>query len=114
MSYPSFSHPAPITIIRRVVTGTDDFGNDVYGQTSEDVTGSVAPSTSRENLNQADQLASGVVVMVPFGTDVTYIDAFIVNGVQYEVSGQPDTWTSPFSGNSAPVRIEGTLVVGAS
>jgi hypothetical protein len=104
-----------VTIVHRVVTGTDDFGNDVYGTTKEDVGQcSVYPVTSRENLNFADQLSSGIVVFVPYGTDVSYIDAIIVNGVQYEVTGQPDVWVSPFSGHTAPVRIDATVVKGAA
>jgi hypothetical protein len=111
---PNFLNPVTVTIVRRTVTGQDGFGNDIYGQTTEDVLGSVQPGTSRERLDFTDQLVSGVVVFVPYGTDVEYIDAIIVNGVQYEVNASPDVWRSPFSGSTAPVRIEGTLVVGAS
>ena len=112
--YPNFLNPVTVTLVHRVVTGQDDFGNDVYGSTTEDVFGSVQPATSRENLNFADQLTSRVVVFVPHGTDITYVDGIIVDGVQYEVTGHPDNWVSPFSGHTAPVRIEGTLVEGAA
>lgn len=111
---PNFQHPVTITIVQKIVSGQDEFNNDVYEETTFDVVGSIQPSTSRENLNFADQSTSGVVAFVPYGTDVQYIDAFIVGGVRYEVNGQPDIWTSPFSGTSAPVRMDGTLVVGAS
>jgi hypothetical protein len=53
-------------------------------------------------------------VFVPYGTDVSFIDAVIVAGVQYEVNGQPDIWKSPFSGNTSPIRIDATEVEGAA
>jgi hypothetical protein len=110
-----FKNGMNVTIVNRVVTGVDDFGNDVYGSTST-VVGpcSVQPASSRESLSFADQLTSGIVVFAPYGTDVGYIDAVIVDGVQYEVTGQPDVWSSPFTGGTAPVRIDATLVKGAS
>jgi SPP1 family predicted phage head-tail adaptor len=110
-----FQDGVTVTIVRRTVSGTDSFGNDTYTSVNEDVQYcSIQPAASRENLDFSDQLTSDVVVFVPYGTDVEYIDAIIVDGVQYEVRAQPDVWRSPFSGSTAPVRIEGILVVGAA
>jgi hypothetical protein len=104
-----------VTIVRRVVTGTDDFNNDVYSTTTEDVGPCpVQPASSRENLDFADQLTSNIIVFVPYGTNVSFIDAIIVNGMQYEVAGTPNIWKSPFSGNTSPIRIDGTLSEGAA
>jgi hypothetical protein len=101
--------------VRRVVTGTDDFNNDVYGESTQDVSNcSVQPSSSRENLNLSDQLSSRITVFVPYGTDVSYIDAIIVGDNKYEVTGSPDVWVSPFSGRTSPIRIEGSLIEGAA
>jgi hypothetical protein len=104
-----------VTVVNRVPSGTtDEFGNDVYTEVSNDISGcSVQPASSRENLNFGDQLTSGIVVFLPFGTDVNYIDAIIWNGDKYEVTGVPDTWTSPFTGHTAPVRVDGMLIKGA-
>jgi hypothetical protein len=114
--YPNFvGGGLTVTIVRRMVTGQDEFNNDVYATTSEDVSGcSIQPASSRENLGFADQLTSGVVIFVPYGTDVSYIDAVIYNGVQYEVTGSPNIWLSPFSGNTAPIRLDGTMIEGAA
>jgi hypothetical protein len=115
--YPNFVNGGlTVTIVHRVLSGAkDEFENDVYTTKTENVSGcAIQPASSRESLALADQLSSNVVIFVPFGTDVTYIDAVICNGVQYEVTGVPDTWTSPFSGNTAPIRIDGTMIEGAA
>jgi hypothetical protein len=114
--YPNFVNGGlTVTIVQRVLNGIDEFDNDVYTTVNKDVSGcSIQPASSRESLSFADQLTSNVVIFVPFGTDVTYIDAVICNGVQYEVTGVPDTWTSPFSGNTAPIRIDGNMIEGAA
>jgi SPP1 family predicted phage head-tail adaptor len=114
--YPNFVNGGlTLTIVHRVLAGTDESNNDVYTTVNKEVSGcAIQPASSREGLAFADQLTSNVVIFVPFGTDVTYIDAVIYNGVQYEVTGVPDTWTSPFSGNTAPIRIDGTMIEGAA
>jgi len=58
-----------VTIVRRTVTSRDEWNNDVYTSVSEDVGPcSVQPASSREDLNFADQLTSGIIVFVPYGT----------------------------------------------
>lgn len=110
-----FPNGKMVTLVRRTVTGTDDFNNDIYSSTTEEAGPcSVQPSTSRESLGFAEQLITGIVVFLPYGTNVNYLDAVIVDGVQYEINGAPDTWASPFTGSVAPIRIEGTIVEGAS
>ena len=116
MSYPQLVHGDMVTIKNRVVSGTDEFGNDVFTYTEQTVGPcSVQPSTSRESVGQpADQVVTGMVVFMPYGTQIGYLDAFIVDGVEYEVQAEPETWASPFSGHTAPVRVMGNLVKGAS
>ena len=95
--------------------GQDEHGNDVYSESQIDVGPcSVQPSSSRETLAFTDQLSSRFIVFVPYGTDVQYIDAIIIDGVKYEVTGQPDIWVSPFTGLQAPIRIEATMIEGAA
>lgn len=113
--YPSFIYGDTVTILHRYVSGQDEFNNDVYDYKSEDVGNcSVQQSTSREAIAFTEQVITGIVVFVPFGTDIGYLDAIIVDGVQYEVNANPEKWTSPFSGRSAPIRVQGILVEGAA
>lgn len=115
MTYPFMPNGQMVTLRSRYVTGKDDFGNDQYGYT-ESVVGpcAVQQASSRETISATDQVSTGMIVFMPFGTKVSYLDSVILNGDEYEVTGTPDTWTSPFSGHTAPIRVHCILVKGAS
>lgn len=111
----TFPYGQTVTNIRRYVSGADEFGNDVYSYTSEDVAGCVVqPSGSNETVQFTDQVSTSIVVYYPFGTDIVAIDAFMVAGVKYEVEGDPSHWVSPFSGHTAPIEVRGSRVTGVS
>lgn len=115
MGYPKLPYGVIVTIKNRFIDGQDQFGNDTYSFTAQEVGPcSVQQGTTRETITATDQVATGMVLFAPYGTDVSYQDAVIINGVEYEVSGDPESWLSPFSGNTSPVRIQCTLVKGAS
>ena len=115
MGYPGLPNGVMVTIKNRFVNGEDNFGNDMYGFTAQEVGPcSVQQGTTRETIYATDQVATGMVVFMPYGTDVSFQDAVIIDGVEYEVSGDPESWVSPFSGHTAPVRVQCTLVKGAS
>jgi ketosteroid isomerase-like protein len=98
-----------------VVAGQDEYGNDTLSFTEVQVGPcSVQQTTSREAINFTDQVATSVLVFMPYGTDVGFLDAMIINDVEYEVTGDPTDWVSPFSGHTAPIRVTGQLVKGAS
>jgi hypothetical protein len=115
MTYPMLPNGQMVKLRNRFVNGQDDYGNDTYGYT-ELVVGpcAVQQSTSRETITATDQVSTGMIVFMPFGTEVSYLDSVILDGQEYEVTGTPDTWTSPFSGHTAPIRVHCTLVKGAS
>src|SRR5215472_1544933 len=113
--YPILPYGRTVTVLHRYVSGQDQWGNDVYSYTSENVGPcSIQQASSRENINFADQAITGVVVYVPWGTQISYLDAIVVDGTTYEVNAEPDHWTSPFSRRSAPIRVQGLVVKGAS
>lgn len=110
-----FPYGQTVTIRRRTVSGTDEFNNDVYTSVSEDVPLCVVqPGSSGEQIQFSDQLSAGIVVYFPSGTDLSHIDAIVVDGAEYEVDGRPDEWTSPFSGHVGPVQVRATKVTGVS
>lgn len=112
---PVFPYGVTVTIRRRSVSGKDEYGNDTFSSTTEDVPLCVVqPAGTSENIQFTDQLSSDIVVYFPYGTDVEYIDAVILNGIQYEVQGKPNTWRSPFSGNTAPVEVRASKITGVS
>jgi len=113
--YPALPNGQYVTLRHRVVAGQNDYGNDTYAFTEVQVGPcSVQPTTTREAVSFTDQVATNVLVFMPYGTDVGYLDAMIIDGVEYEIIGQPDGWISPFSGHTAPVRVSGQIVEGAS
>jgi hypothetical protein len=113
---PSFPYGVTVTIVSRAVSGTDEYGNDTYSETTEDIPlCSVQPAGTSETTQFTDQLSSEIVVYFPYGTDVEYIDALrLPDGTEYEVQGKPNVWASPFSGNTAPVEVRATKVTGVS
>lgn len=116
MGHPLLVNGPMVTFLRRTVTGQDQMGNDQYSSTQV-VIGpcSVQPGSSRENAgNFTDQVTAVLVVFVPYGTDLSYLDALMWNGDKYELTAKPESWRSPWSGNTAPIRIFATLVKGAS
>jgi hypothetical protein len=115
MTYPNFPYPETMTIVKRVVSSTDEYGNNVLSETSKIVSQCVyTPGGSNENLVFADQVSTTDVFYVPEGTDIDALDAIQYNGSTYEVSGAPSHWRSPFSGHVSPVRVSVTLVSGGS
>src|ERR1700747_3552790 len=113
--YPALPHGQYVTLRHRVVAGQDEYNNDTYAFTEVQVGPcSVQQTTSREAVNFTDQVATSVLVFMLYGTNVSYLDAMIINDAEYEFRGDPDNWVSPFSGHTAPVRVSGQLVKGAS
>jgi hypothetical protein len=115
MGYPLLTYGQMVTVRNRFADGRDEYGNDKYSYT-ETVVGpcSVQQASSRENISNTDQVVTGMTVFMPFGTEIGYLDSVIINGAEYEVTGTPDTWTSPFSGHTAPIMVRCVLVQGAS
>lgn len=97
MTYP---YGTPTTIVRRVKSSTPDaFGNDVFTEVREDVTAQAFSSgTSTEQTQGRDTIIARPRVSYPPGTDLSGLDAVIVDGVQYEVEGRPRAPMSPFTG----------------
>jgi hypothetical protein len=113
--YPSLPNGKMVTLRHRVVAGQDEYGNETYAFTEVQVGPcSVQQGHSGEVTAYTDRVTTDITVYVPYGTDVGYLDVVIVDNVEYEVTGDPAVWLSPFSGRSAPIRVEGQLVKGAS
>jgi hypothetical protein len=113
--FPALPHGQTVTLRHRVAAGKDEYNNDTYSFTEVKVGPcSVQQTTSREAVNFTDQVSTNILVFVPYGTDVGYLDAMIIDGVEYEVIGEPDKWMSPFSGHTSPIRVSGQIVKGAS
>jgi hypothetical protein len=111
-----FPYGQTVTIVSRTVSGQDEYGNDVYSETTEDVTAVVVqPSGSTENVQFTDQVSIGMVFYFPYGTDIEPTDAIQFAGDEYEVEGNPQEWPpSPFSGNVSPIEVRANKITGVS
>lgn len=107
-----------VTIIHRGVTGTDGYGSDVYGITSQvEVMAAVAPRVLNwpprvthpggfaEDLEGAFEVAYGYQVFLPSGTVIADTDHVIVRGVEMQIDVVPTVWTSPLTGSEGPVQV---------
>jgi hypothetical protein len=115
MSMPYMPFAVPMTLLKRAVSGQDEYGNDTYTETPVTIQQCVfQPAGSTENLIFADQVSTTDTIFMPGGTDVSALDAIQYNGDTYEVTGAISAWTSPFSGRISPIRINVLLVSGGS
>ncbi|WP_160051290.1 hypothetical protein [Nocardiopsis sp. FR26] len=76
-----------VTLVRRVVVGRDRYGNDVYDETRETITGcSWQPLDSAERADQTqDQTVMYYDLYIPgLDVDVDAVDAFEHDGVRAE------------------------------
>lgn len=109
---PGLLHGTTVTFLQRQVTGTDQYGNDVYGSTSTDVPGcAIAPGSSNESFQGTLLITADVVVYAPAATmvDLPY-DQFIYNDETYNVIGNPNNWVSPWTTTGSFEMIAGRLV----
>jgi hypothetical protein len=110
-----FPYSVTLTLVHRVLDGLDGYGNDTYRDEPEAVTGSVAaPGGSFEDTQFTEQVSTDMTFYLPYGTPVGSLDAIIYNGIRYEIRGEPSSYRSPFSNNTAPVEVRARAVSGAS
>jgi hypothetical protein len=101
----TFPFGQTVTLVKRVKGGPDDFGNDTWTTTMTDVRGAFAPGSSVEQIQGQDIVVTQPTVYLPPGTDATAIDAVQVDGLQYEIDGDPRNWVNPFTGWRAGVEV---------
>lgn len=108
----TFPFGVTVTLITRAVTGQDNYGNDIYGETTSTVVGAFAPAGSSELVQGQDTVIDRPTVYLPSGTDVSAVDAVQINGDRYQVVGTPNDWSSPFTGWAAGVEVRLEKVTG--
>jgi hypothetical protein len=97
----------PVTLKRRTVSGQDALGNDVFTTVDVSLAGVFAPGGSLEQLQGQDVVTDQPSVFLPTGTAVDAVDAVAVNGLLYEVDGEPNVWPPhPFTGWQPEYSVE--------
>lgn len=96
------------TVVRIRPPGLDEYGDPIAGEpTSATLDGcSVAPRLSTEvSAPGREAVLQGLTLYAPYGTDIEHTDRVTVDGVPYEVDGEPGSWKSPFDGWEAGVSV---------
>lgn len=109
---PSLRTGKTVTLVHRQVTGRDSYGNDIYGTTEKTVEGcAVSPGNSSEDWQGTEQITADITVHMPPGTVVDMpLDQVIVDGTEYNVVGDPRSWSSPFTGTQSFLEVQGRLI----
>lgn len=95
------------TVVRVRGVALDEYGDPSGSPEEETLDGCiVAPRTSSDVDDRGRQgVVVGLSLFAPFGTDITHTDQLRVDGVLYEIDGEPGRWKSPFSGWEAGVEV---------
>lgn len=79
-----------VTVIDRVLTGQDDYGQDVYEDVEREVPGcNMQPVSSTETVDGRDQVVTRWRLAGPPGMGLTALSRVRYQGVLYEVDGEP-------------------------
>lgn len=83
-----------VTLRRRTVEGQDEYGNDQWVTVTIPVDGCVVhPRISgAESVEVGAQVVAGAWLYAPAGTPIDADDAIEVEGITYEVDGEPGLW----------------------
>lgn len=119
---PFFPFGRTATVITRHRAPPNIDGNDYYTDTSFTVTNVVTwPSTSslvgqglRIEMRTGDQstAVASLQALLPPGTPITALDAMRIDGVLWEVEGDPSIYRSPFTGTDPGVLVRLVRVTG--
>lgn len=109
---PALLHGQAVTFTNKAISGTDEYGNDVYGANSVTVSGcAISPGNSSEDFQGTEQITYDVTVHAPAATLVNLpFDQMVISGITYNVIGNPNGWISPFTGTGSFLEIHGRIV----
>jgi hypothetical protein len=98
-----FARGETVARLRRVLIGTDGYGNDLYDdvptEKSLECVGVVPRYSSERDQGESTVIVGKTLLVPPLpGYDALPTDRFRVAGVVYEVDGEVGVWRSPFSG----------------
>lgn len=109
---PNLFSGVTVTFVNKTVSGVDAYGNDTFTSNNVQVPGCAVNYGNTDEVWQGTvKITADVTVYAPLGTvvDVPW-DEMIINGITYNVVGEPRNWTSPFSGTAGVDEILGRFV----
>lgn len=89
-----------VTAVKRTPGAKDKMGVPTVSEIESDIAGCSFQPFDRptEQLANMDLSVSVYRLFTPPGTGLTVTDAIRVNGVEYEILGDPQTWPEPITG----------------
>lgn len=110
-----FPSGVTVTLVRKTKSGEDRWHNSTYDTTSEVISGVVwVPMQTSESTQGAEQVIGNGQFYLPVGTVLDSLSEILFDGKTYQVQGDPEQWTSPFSGTRTPVRVNVREVTGGA
>lgn len=99
---------APVIVrVRGNPGGVDEYGDPVAG-TEDRTTLEGAFTAPRETTEIVNRGRAGVIVgltlFAPYDTDLLYTDRIEVDGVSYDIDGEPGKWRNPFTDWEAGIQ----------
>lgn len=108
-----FPHGVAVTVHRP--GGVDQFGDPDPGSppTTHVLTGcAVAPRSTSENDARGATVIIGLSLYADHDADIGPADKVEVDGVRYEVVGEPGRWRNPYTANKAGLEVALQRVTG--
>jgi hypothetical protein len=97
----------PCTILRRAVTGEDEFGDPTKGGSTEVETRCALQPGGRVEHDKHGEISDEVWALdLPIGTEIDTGDAAVVKGKKYELAGDP--WNAE-EGSPSMWHVEATV-----
>lgn len=100
---------APLIVrVRRTPGGVDEYGDPIEGTITRQVLDGAftAPRESDEITNRGRAgVIVGLTLFAPYSTDLRHTDQVEVDGVLYEVDGEPGRWRNPLTGREAGIQV---------
>lgn len=93
--------------VRSAPGGTDEYGDPVASTTSRTTLAEafVAPRETSEIVNRGRAgVIVGLTLFAPYDTDLVYTDQIEVDGVLYDIEGEPGRWRNPHTDWEAGIQ----------
>lgn len=94
--------------IRRMFDSVDDYGDPVPGADDrKEIPGAFTAPRRSEGVDRDGRsgVIIGLTLFAPFGSDIVYSDQIDLDGVVWEIDGEPGAWEHPKTGWEAGMEI---------
>lgn len=105
-------HRTTVTLVRRTKAAPDAFGNDTWTEALTEVPAVLGIINGTEQVQGRNSGTERVPVYLEPGTDVSRVDAVIINGETWEITGVPTRYVHALTGWRPGVEINCQRVTG--